>query len=234
MNYFNQHLLLVPGLICDDEIWAYSRKHLADIAKISILPMNEAVTMQSLAAAVLKSGPKEFAIAGFSMGGYVALEVLRQAPERVTRIALLDTSSRVDSQEKIESRNIAISDCEEGRFGYLLDRFVPQLLTPENFKGSLGARVRNMGERVGPKLFADRHRAMLTRVDSRKILQNTDIPVRAIVGRNDALSSVEEHEEIAGLAPRGRLSLIEDCAHMPPFETPQATTALLRDWLLYD
>ena len=132
MNYFNQHLLLVPGLICDDEIWAYSRKHLADIAKISILPMNEAVTMQSLAATVLKSGPKEFAIAGFSMGGYVALEVLRQAPERVTRIALLDTSSRVDSQEKIESRNIAISDCEEGRFGYLLDRFVPQLFHANN------------------------------------------------------------------------------------------------------
>ena len=88
MNYLNQNLLLVPGLICDDEIWAYPQKYLADIAKISILPMNEAVTMQSLAAAVLKNGPEEFAIAGFSMGGYVALEVLRQAPDRVTRIAL--------------------------------------------------------------------------------------------------------------------------------------------------
>ena len=234
MNYLNQNLLLVPGLICDDEIWAYPQKYLADIAKISILPMNEAVTMQSLAAAVLKNGPEEFAIAGFSMGGYVALEVLRQAPDRVTRIALLDTSSRVDSQEKIESRNIAISDCEEGRFGCLLDRFVPKLLTPKNLEGPIGAKVRNMGERVGPKLFANRHLAMLTRIDSRKVLKNTNIPVRAIVGRNDALTSVEEHEEIADLAPHGRLSLIEDCAHMPPFETPQATTALLRDWLLYD
>ena len=234
MNYLNQNLLLVPGLICDDEIWAYPQKYLADIAKISILPMNEAVTMQSLAAAVLKNGPEEFAIAGFSMGGYVALEVLRQAPDRVTRIALLDTSSRVDSQEKIESRNIAISDCEEGRFGCLLDRFVPKLLTPKNLEGPIGAKVRNMGERVGPKLFANRHRAMLTRIDARKVLKNTNIPVRAIVGRNDALTSVEEHEEIADLAPHGRLSLIEDCAHMPPFETPQATTALLRDWLLYD
>ena len=146
----------------------------------------------------------------------------------------MDTSSRVDSQEKIESRNIAISDCEEGRFGCLLDRFVPKLLTPKNLEGPIGAKVRNMGERVGPKLFANRHRAMLTRIDSRKVLKNTNIPVRAIVGRNDALTSVEEHEEIADLAPHGRLSLIEDCAHMPPFETPQATTALLRDWLLYD
>ena len=234
MDYLNQNLLLIPGLICDDEVWAYPSQHLADIANISILPMNEAATMQKLAAAVLKKGPDKFAIAGFSMGGYVALEVLRQAPERVTRIALLDTSSRNDTQEKSKNRKIAISDCEEGRYGDLLDRFLPQLLTPKHLKGSLGKRVRAMGERVGPKLFANRHRAMLTRIDSREVLQNTYIPVRAIVGRKDALTSVAEHEEIAGLAPLGRVSIIEDCAHMPPLETPQATTALLRDWLLYD
>jgi len=234
MGYLNQNLLLIPGLICDDEVWAYPSKHLADIANISILPMNEALTMQKLAAAVLKNSPDKFAIAGFSMGGYVALEVLRQAPERVTRIALLDTSSRKDTQEKSENRKAAISDCEEGRFGDLLDRFLPQLLTPKHLKGPLGKRVRTMGERIGSKLFADRHRAMLTRIDSREILKNTNIPVRAIVGRKDALTSVAEHEEIAALAPLGRLSIIEDCAHMPPLETPQATTALLRDWMRYD
>ena len=136
MGYLNQNLLLIPGLICDDEVWAYSSKHLADIANISILPMNEAATMQQLAAAVLKNSPDKFAIAGFSMGGYVALEVLRQAPERVTRIALLDTSSRKDKQKKSENRKVAISDCEEGRFGDLLDRFLPQLLTPKHFPES--------------------------------------------------------------------------------------------------
>ncbi len=91
-----------------------------------------------------------------------------------------------------------------------------------------------MGHRVGPERFARRHRAMLTRTDGRDLLAGSDIPVRAIVGRSDALTSVEEHQEIADLAPRGRLSIVEDCGHMPPLERPQAATALLRDWLLYD
>jgi Predicted hydrolases or acyltransferases (alpha/beta hydrolase superfamily) len=168
------------------------------------------------------------------MGGYVALEVLRQAPERVERIALLDTSSRGDTPEKSENREAAIADCEEGRFEDLLDRFVPLLLHHEHMSGHLAGGVREMGRRIGPQLFADRHRAMLTRSDSRDLLQNTDIPVRAIVGRSDALTSVAEHEEIADLAPRGRVSIVEDCGHMPPLEQPQAATALLRDWLIYD
>ncbi|MBT3398846.1 MAG: alpha/beta fold hydrolase [Rhodospirillaceae bacterium] len=234
MNATTQNLVMVPGLICDQEVWAYPRAYLSEVATISYAPADETDTMQGLAEAVLDSAPKTFAIAGFSMGGYVALEVLRQAPERVERIALLDTSSRADTPEKAAGREAAIADCEEDRFEDLLDRFVPQLLHPDRHEDPLFARVRNMGDRVGPDLFANRHRAMQTRSDARELLQGTDIPVRAIVGRSDALTSVAEHQEIADLAPRGRLSIIEDCGHMPPLERPQAATALLRDWLLYD
>ena len=234
MNATTQNLVMVPGLICDQEVWAYPRAYLSEVATISYAPADETDTMQGLAEAVLDSAPKTFAIAGFSMGGYVALEVLRQAPERVERIALLDTSSRADTPEKAAGREAAIADCEEDRFEDLLDRFVPQLLHPDRHEDPLFARVRNMGDRVGPDLFANRHRAMQTRSDARELLQGSDIPVRAIVGRSDALTSVAEHQEIADLAPRGRLSIIEDCGHMPPLERPQAATALLRDWLLYD
>ena len=227
-------LVLVPGLICDDEIWAYTQTHLSDVANCRTVPADEADTMQGLASAVLENAPETFAIAGFSMGGYVALEVLRQAPERVTRLALLDISSRDDTPEKTAGRTAAIADCEEGRFDDLLDRFAPLLLHPERMMEPLAARVRAMGHRVGPQLFARRHRAMMTRTDGRDLLAGCDIPVRAICGRSDALTSVEEHQEIADLAPRGRLSIVEDCGHMPPLERPQAATALLRDWLLYD
>jgi pimeloyl-ACP methyl ester carboxylesterase len=230
----DRNLVVVPGLICDQEVWAYPRAHLSEVANITYAPADETDTMQGLAEAVLDLAPKTFAIAGFSMGGYVALEVLRQAPHRVERIAVLDTSSRADTPEKAASRTAAIADCEEDRFGDLLDRFVPQLLHPDRHEDPIFGRVRAMGERIGPDLFADRHRAMQTRTDARELLQGTDIPVRAIVGRSDALTSVAEHQEIADLAPRGRLSLIEDCGHMPPLERPQAATALLRDWLLYD
>lgn len=229
-----RNLVLVPGLICDREVWDYPRTYLAEVADITFAPADEADTMQGLAEAVLERAPDRFAIAGFSMGGYVALEVLRQAPERVERIALLDTSARGDTPEKAEGRRKAIADCEEGRFDDLLDRFVPLLLHPDHLAGDLGPRVRTMGERVGPKLFADRHRAMLTRSDARDLLRGTDIPVRAIVGRSDALTTVAEHQEIADCAPFGRISIVEDCGHMPPLERPQAATALLRDWLLYD
>ncbi|NNE84777.1 MAG: alpha/beta fold hydrolase [Alphaproteobacteria bacterium] len=230
----DQNLILVPGLICDDEVWTYAQSHLSEVADCRTVPADEADTMQGLARAVLDTAPETFAIAGFSMGGYVALEVLRQAPERVTRLALLDTSSRGDTQDKAAGRHAAIADCEEGRFDDLLDRFIPLLLHPERMSEPLADRVRAMGHRVGPKLFADRHRAMLTRADGRDLLAGCDIPVRAICGRSDALTSVEDHQEIADLAPRGRLSIVEDCGHMPPLERPQAATALLRDWLLYD
>ena len=230
----DRNLVLVPGLICDQEVWAHGRAYLSEVADITVAPADETDTMQGLAEAVLDLAPKNFAIAGFSMGGYVALEVLRQAPHRVERIALLDTSARTDTPEKAAGRDAAIADCEEDRFDELLDRFVPQLLHPDRHDDPLFARVQAMGRRVGPDLFADRHRAMQTREDSRELLQGADIPVRAIVGRSDALTSVEEHQEIADLAPRGRLSIVEDCGHMPPLERPQAATALLRDWLLYD
>lgn len=234
MADIERNLVLVPGLICDAEVWDYPRRHLAEVAEITFAPADETDTMQGLADAVLENAPKRFAIAGFSMGGYVALEVLRQAPERVERIALLDTSARGDTPEKAAGRAAAIADCEEDRFEDLLDRFVPQLLHPDRHDDPLFARVRAMGERVGAALFANRHRAMLTRSDSRELLQSTDIPVRAMVGRSDALTSVAEHQEIADLAPRGRVSIVEECGHMPPLERPIATTALLRDWLVYD
>ena len=234
MSESDRNLVVVPGLICDQEVWAYPRAHLSGVANITYAPADETDTMQGLAEAVLDLAPKTFAIAGFSMGGYVALEVLRQAPDRVERIALLDTSARADTPEKTAGREAAIADCEEDRFDDLIERYLLLLLHPDRLEDPLAARVRAMGQRIGPDLFADRHRAMMTRTDSRELLQSTDIPVRAIVGRSDALTSVEEHQEIADLAPRGRVSIVEDCGHMPPLERPQAATALLRDWLLYD
>ena len=227
-----QNLILVPGLICDDEVWAHARSHLADIANCTVVPAEGADSMQQMAAEVLATAPERFAIAGFSMGGYVATEVLRQAPARVTRLALLDTSSRVDTPEKAAARRRAIADCENGRFDRVIDAFVPQLLHPDRMSEPLAERVKAMGHRVGAARFARRHRAMLTRRAPRDVLEAFAGPARVITGRTDRLTPLEEHEELAAWS-RGRLSIVEDCGHMPPLERPQAATALLRDWLLY-
>jgi pimeloyl-ACP methyl ester carboxylesterase len=203
------------------------------MADCIVVPADSADTMQGMARDVLKAAPDRFAIAGFSMGGYVATEVLRQAPARVTRVALLDTSSRVDTPEKAAGRRRTIADCENGRFDQVIARFVPQLLHPDRMAEPLADRVRAMGHRVGAALFARRHRAMLTRSAPRDVLEAFAGPVRVITGRSDQLTPMEEHEELAAWS-RGRLSIVEDCGHMPPLERPQAATALLRDWLLYD
>jgi len=228
-----QNLILVPGLICDDEVWGHARAHLSDIANCIVVPADSADTMEGMARDVLAAAPDHFAIAGFSMGGYVATEVLRQAPGRVTRLALLDTSSRVDTREKAAGRQRTIADCENGRFDQVIAAFVPQLLHPDRMSEPLADRVRAMGHRVGAALFARRHRAISTRASPKDVLEAFQGPVRVITGRSDGLTPLEEHQELAEWSS-GRLSIVEDCGHMPPLERPQAATALLRDWLLYD
>jgi pimeloyl-ACP methyl ester carboxylesterase len=226
-------LVLVPGLVCDAEVWHHQVRHLAEVADIGIPAVDTGDTMTDMARHVLVWAPPRFALAGFSMGGYVALEMLRQAPERVSRLALLDTSARADTPEKAAGRRAAIDAIAGGRYRDVVERMMPVLLHPDRQRGPLADLVRAMTARLGPEVFARRHRAMLTRVDSRDLLGGTDLPVRVICGRHDAMSSLAEHEEMASLAARGRWSLIEDCGHMSIIEQPHAVSALLRDWLRY-
>ena len=228
-----QNLLLIPGLVCDAEVWAHQVAHLSDLAKIQVPAVTLGETMSEVARIVLEAAPPRFALAGFSMGGYVALEMLRQAPARITRLALLDTSARGDSPKKAEWRRSVIAACERGEYDAVIDRMMPMLLHAARQRGPLASAVRAMSDRVGGGVYLRRVRAIATRQDARELLRAYAGPVRAICGRDDGMSTIEEHEEIASLAPHGRFSIIEDCGHMTIIEQPQAATVLLRDWLLY-
>lgn len=229
-----QQLLLVPGLVCDAAVWDYQTTHLAEIADISLRPVTDGDTMAEMARIALDDAPPNFALAGFSMGGYVALEMLRQAPDRITKLALLDTSARGDSPKKAEWRRSVIAACKRGEFTDVIERMIPILLHADQQSGPLPAFVRTMANRVGGEVYLRRQYAIDTRQDSRDLLRAYARPVRAICGRQDGMSTIEEHEEIAALAKHGRCSIIEDCGHMTILERPQAATALLRDWLLYN
>jgi len=229
-----QDLLLIPGLVCDAAVWGHQLAHLSEVAEVRVPPVTEGESMVEMARIVLDSAPPTFALAGFSMGGYIVLEMLRQAPERITRLALLDTSARADTPQKAEWRRTAIAACERGEFASIIEGMMPVLLHPDRQTGPLPSFVRAMAERVGVTAFTRRHRAIGMRQDSRDLLRAARQPVRAICGREDGMSTIAEHEEIAALAPNGRFSLIEHCGHMTILEQPQAATALLRDWLLYD
>ncbi|MGH8640440.1 MAG: alpha/beta fold hydrolase [Burkholderiales bacterium] len=228
-----QPLILVPGLVCDGAVWAHQRAGLADVADCIVPDVSRPHTMQAMATEVLAAAPEKFAIAGFSMGGYVALEVLRQAPHRVTRLALIDTGARADSPEQTVNRKAAIADCQAGRYAAAIENMLPLLLHPTRLTEPLADQVRAMAGRVGSDCFVRRLCALMSRIDARDLLKAAKIPVRIICGRDDRLTPLARSQEIAELAPNARLSIVEDCGHMPLLERPHAATALMRDWMVY-
>lgn len=226
-------VLLVPGLVCDGAVWAHQRAGLADVADCIVPDVCEPDTMQGMAAEVLAQAPGRFAIAGFSMGGYIALEVLRQAPERVTRLALIDSGMRADTAEQTANRNAAIATCEAGRYAAVIEAMLPLLLHSSRLVDPLADLVRAMASRVGSDAFVRRQKALMSRRDAREVVARASIPIRVVCGREDRLTPLPRSEEVAQTARGARLSVVEECGHMPLLERPQAATALLRDWLVY-
>jgi pimeloyl-ACP methyl ester carboxylesterase len=229
-----QNLLLVPGLLCDRALWQHQSKHLVELAEITVADVTQNDSMASIAEALLIQAPERFALAGLSMGGYVVLEIMRRAPERVTKLALLDTSARADTKEKTKNRMELIDLNLKGRFDQVTPRLLPQLVHPNRYQDrQLTNAIVSMAGRVGQDAFMRQETAIMARPDSRDDLRRITCPTLVLCGRQDTLTPLELHEEMVSRIPNARLAIIEDCGHMSAMEQPQAVTALLRDWLLY-
>ncbi len=227
-------LVLIPGLGCDDRMWAHQATHLGDVADVHLASIPDGATIVDMALAVLDRAPAQFALAGLSMGGYVAFEIMRRAPERVIRLALLDTKADLDAPDARAARDEALRDIAAGRFEQHLESRLPALLGPD----ALGvpakvATMRAMAMAVGAERYARQMRAIMQRSDSRPLLPTIACPTLVLCGRQDALTPLEAHVAMADAIPRARLAVVEQCGHLAPIEQPQAITALLRDWLLY-
>ncbi|MDH3703569.1 MAG: alpha/beta hydrolase [Alphaproteobacteria bacterium] len=226
-------LLLVPGLLCDAALWRHQAEHLGDIADISVGETTRDETMPAMARRVLERAPSAFALAGLSMGGYVCLEIMRQAPERVRRLALLDTAAIADDAARRKQRQDLTTLAETGKFKGVTPRLLPLLIHPERLDdAALTGEVMAMAGRVGKAAFLMQQRAILSRTDSRPGLGAIDVPTLVLCGRQDALTPVARHVEMASAIPGARLGVIEDCGHLSTMERPEAATALMRDWLL--
>ena len=226
-------LVLIPGLLCDAALWAHQSQTLADIADVHIGDTMSADSMAGMAEAVLAAAPERFALAGLSMGGYVSLEVMRQAPGRVTKLALLDTAAVADDAEKRKNRLELIKLAETGKFKGVTPRLLPLFLHPDRLADErLTGAVMEMAGRVGKDAFLRQQRAILGRIDSRPHLAAIQVPTLVLCGRQDGLTPLERHEEIAAAIPNARLSVIEDCGHLSTMERPAAATAMMRDWLI--
>ena len=225
-------LVLLPGLLCDAALWWHQAETLSDIADISIADLTNADQAGSAAQGVLASAPDEFALAGLSMGGYVALEIMRQAPDRVTRLALLDTSARPDTQEKMKFRQELIDLARMGQFKGVTPRLLPKLIHPGRMAdGELVESILAMAERVGRDAFLRQQRLLMNRPDSRHDLALIHCPTVVVCGRQDGLTPLADSEEMAEKIPRGKLVVIEECGHLSTMERPRAVSAVLRYWL---
>ncbi len=224
-------VLLLPGLLCDARLWRDQVAGLADIAEVTVPDLTRDDSVGALAARVLAQAPERFALGALSMGGYVAFEILRQAPQRVTRLALLATSARADPPKRAAVRRASLTLAERGRFAGVTRKLLPQLVHASRVDTPVGEEVMAMAERVGRDAFLRQQRAILERPDSLPLLPALAMPTVIGVGDDDRMTAPEEsrilQEGIAG----ARLHVFTECGHLPPMEKPQETTELLRAWL---
>lgn len=226
-------LVLLPGLLNDAALWTHQVRGLSDLVDDTRIPdLSRHETMREIAAAVLAEAPERFALAGLSMGGYVALEILRQAPERVERLALLDTSARADSEEQRRRRTGLIQLADMGRFKGVTPRLLPLLVHPSRLDdAAVTGPIFEMAARIGRDGFIRQQKAILSRSDSLDLLPGIAVPTLVACGRQDQLTPLELAEEMAAAVPGATLEVVEECGHLPALERPEETTALLRRWL---
>jgi pimeloyl-ACP methyl ester carboxylesterase len=226
-------LVLLPGLLCDAALWHAQVEGLSPLAEPVVIDLTQDDTLGAMARRALAAAPPSFALAGLSMGGYVAQEIMRQAPERVAKLALLDTSARADTPEQAARRRGLIELSEKGEFKGVTPRLLPLLIHAARHEDKpLTEIVMGMAERVGKEAFLRQQRAIMGRPDGREDLRRIACPTLVLCGRQDALTPLTLHEEIAGLVPGAKLTVVEDCGHLSTLEKPATVTAALRQWLL--
>ncbi|MEK9644384.1 MAG: alpha/beta fold hydrolase [Alphaproteobacteria bacterium] len=227
-----QPLVLLPGLLCDPRLWAHQSEALSDIADVTVADMTRDDSMAGMARRALDAAPERFALAGLSMGGYVALEIMRQAPERVTRLALLDTGSRADTPEQTTRRRDLISLADRGEFKAVSPRLLPLFIHEGRLEdAALVADIAAMADAVGKEAFLRQQHAIMNRPDSRPELPGIACPTLVLCGRQDVLTPPELSEEMASLIPGADLVMVEACGHLSTMERPDEVNAAMRSWL---
>lgn len=225
-----QALVLVPGLSCDRHVWQAQIAGLADIADVTVGDTLHDDSIPLMASRVLDAAPERFAIAGFSMGGYVAMEIWRRAPERVIRLALVDTNARADTEEQAALRRAAIATARSRGFEHVLRGSLRQLVAPD-CPEALFEDVVQMALRVGFGTYMDQQAAIIDRTDSLETLGTVTVPAMVMVGEADALTPPRLAEEMVRALPGAVYEMIADAGHMAPMEQPEAVNAAFRRWL---
>ncbi|MGI9424089.1 MAG: alpha/beta fold hydrolase [Hyphomicrobiaceae bacterium] len=227
-----QQLVMIPGLLCSDELFADQSRGLAAAADVHVGRVLKSHTLVNMARAILHTSPPKFALAGLSLGGYVAYEILRQAPERVTRLALLGANARADRPDQIKLRELLIGLAQMLGPRNVQAAALPMLIDKSRLRDrALVDRVLNMADVVGRDAFIRQQRAIIARPDNRAFLAEIACPTTIIVGDADLLTPLKVAEELHEGIRGSSLHVIPDCGHLSTMEQPDPVNAVLREWL---
>ena len=227
-------LVLVPGLLCDAALWAPQIAALHEIAQCWVADVTRDDTMEAMAQRVLEDVPFErFALAGLSMGGMTSLAIVRAAPHRVQKLALLDTNARPDTPERSRERMTFVARAEqEGGFGTIHRLMMARLVHPARQSDAVLIRsIEAKADRVGVPAYRKQQFAVMGRPDARPGLGAIACPTMVLCGREDILTPLDLHEEMAALIPGAELVIVEHCGHMSTLERPDVVNAAMRSWL---
>jgi pimeloyl-ACP methyl ester carboxylesterase len=224
--------VLIPGLICTPRLYLEQIPALWAFGPVTVADHTRDDSMSAIARRVLSQAPARFALVGLSMGGYVAFEIVRQAPERVAKLALLDTTARPDLPEQTEQRQKQIAMAQQGHFADIARLLFPRFVAVAH-QGDRTLRrvVRTMAEETGAEAFVRQQTAIMQRVDSRPTLAAVACPALVVVGEQDALTPPDRAAEMAAAIPNARQFLVPDCGHLSTLEQPDAVTQALVDFL---
>lgn len=225
-------LLLVPGLLCSARLYVPQLASLWPLGPVMVADHRRDADMAAIAARILDSAPPRFALAGLSMGAYIAFAMLRQAPERIAKLALLDTSARPDTPEQSAARETFIAMAEAGKLSEVVDTLAPRFLHRDRRNdAALHRTIRDMAADTGVDAFVRQEKAIMTRPDSRPLLASIKCPTLVLVGEGDELTPPELAKEIAGGIAGSRLAIVPKCGHLSTIEQPEAVNAAMTDWL---
>jgi len=225
-------LALLPGLLLDANFWRAQTEDLADAADCRIGDFSTQDNVGDMARSVLDAMPERFALAGLSMGGYVALEIMRQAPHRVALLALLDTQARLDSPEDTSRRRGLIELAKKGKFRGVTRMLLPLLVHKDALEDeAVTGEIMAMAGRCGRDMFLRQQNAIVTRPDSLPSLPRIACTTLILCGREDARTPLDRHEEMLQGIHSATLTVIDNCGHLPPLEKPAEVNRALRTWL---
>jgi pimeloyl-ACP methyl ester carboxylesterase len=225
-------IVLIPGLLCSPLLYANQIPALWQFGPVMVADHRRDDSMDAIARRILASAPPRFALAGLSMGGYISYAILRAAPERVTRLALLDTGSRADLPEQTERRKAQIELARAGRLAEVAETLW-QVFVHKDRQGdaSLKKIILHMAQHTGADAFIRQQTAIMSRPDSRPDLPKIKCPTLVLVGEGDKLTPPNLAEEIAGAIPNSRLVVIPDSGHLSTLERPDAVNTALVQWM---